>query len=170
MSVEKPLLTRRSKIILAALMIVAVLAGYLGYLYRSARSVSVEGISIEEIRVSGVKVHMRVGLKLFNPAIQGLEADRIKYKVYLENIYIGSGETGPVNLKPRGLTNVSLPLNSSVITLGLKVLPVLASAISRGEIRVKVTGTIKLKIRVMGLELRGPELPYLISETVKLTG
>ncbi|MDK2383594.1 MAG: LEA type 2 family protein [Candidatus Korarchaeota archaeon] len=167
---DAPLLSRRSKYILAILMVVAVTAGYVGYLYRSARSIRVESITVEELSLSGTMAHIRIGLDLYNPAIQTLGADKIQYDIYVEDIYIGSGETGPVSLAPRSLTHVSLPINVSIATLGARLMPVLGKAMAQGKLDVAVSGTIKVNIRVSGLGLGSLELPYRISRTISLAG
>lgn len=163
-----PLLSRRAKYALALLMVIAVLAGYVGYLYRSARSVQVRSISLESISVKGLQVCLTIGMDVYNPAIQSLRADKISYAVFLENTYLGSGETGPVELTPRSLTHVSLPLNVSLTSLSTGIMPALMKAASRSEVKIMVRGTVTLEIKLPGLRVGRLTLPYTLTQSVQL--
>jgi LEA14-like dessication related protein len=165
-----PPLSRRSKYILALLMIIAVVAGYIGYLYRSAGSLGVSNPTLEEFNVKGLRVEMKIGLDIYNPAIQGLRADKISYDVYLEDTYIGSGEARHVYLPPRKITHVVLPLNASLTSLGAKLMPLLLKASARGEINLKIKGIVTLGIKLSGMSLGSLRVPYTVSRTVRLAG
>ena len=164
----RPLLTRRAKIILAILMVIAVLTGYLGYLYRSAKSIRVEDVSLEELRISGLRVNMRIGLDLYNPAIQQLSADAIHYDVYIEDIYVGSGEIRSVRLKPRAVTHVSLPINVSLVSLGAGLMPILIKALSHNKVHVTVKSSVLLDIGISGLHIGSLTLHYTVTRDVSL--
>ncbi|KAA0013360.1 MAG: LEA type 2 family protein [Thermoplasmata archaeon] len=166
MKEKTKILLRRIKTMITIVIIVGV-AIHLFMVYDAAKS-----IKIVDKKIIGVypnylepdEYDIKFMLSLKNPKKTTIEIDYIKYKVYVEDEFLGEGE------KPRffiqhGTENYTFLFTFNIMDL---VTPV-KNILMKGEVNITVKGDTIIPAKFLGLfTWKYIDLPYEINEKVKI--
>ena len=93
--------TLRIKLAITITILVGIIV-YLFWVYAAANSLSIEDESIKSVKSTGTpdEYEAVLELKISNPTSTTIEIDRITYKAYIEDNYVGEGEKERFKIEP----------------------------------------------------------------------
>ena len=121
------------------------------FIPREEVSVAVDEVIINDVYVttSGITVNLTVRVLVHNPYPFDVHISRIVYDIYAinsEEKFLGHGEKKDIVIYGDTTTEVDVPvyITADYLTLG----DLLISAISKGSITIKVTGSVYIDVKL----------------------
>ncbi|MCD6481907.1 MAG: LEA type 2 family protein [Thermoplasmata archaeon] len=158
---------KRAKLIISLVILAGVII-HLVLVYNAAKSLEMENERIVGLSPTYKKIdeyELKFSLTLKNPKSTSIEVDYIKYDVYVEDEFVGSGEKARL-LIPPGLSNHTFSFTFSAINLTSST----KNLLLQGEVDVTVKGDVIIPAKFLGLfTWRYIKLPYTIHDTISVS-